>query len=161
MIDLCIKEMNSENSREFGFFIENNNNNLLYKDNSFSYFSNLFINKFTEAVGFSIVQSYKESDGIVPLLEYHSNTVEVLIPTEDVVLVLANSLENNKNKPDIFSAKALLLRKGCAFVIDYNIWHYAPITNEDSVNTFVIFNHNTSDIDTTKVKLDSSIKVKF
>lgn len=153
-IDIKIEDITKENSKEFGTLVTDKFSQPSYKDDSYSYFSKLAVNNFTEDVSFSIVQSYKEANGIVPTLEYHEKTVEVLIPTDDVILVLAKG----DKEPDIKTAKALLLKKGDAFIINPYIWHYAPLTTDKIVNTFVIFNCNTSDSDLFKLEIKDKLR---
>ena len=153
-IDIKIENITKDNSKEFGTLVTDKFSEASYKDDSYSYFSKLSVNHFTEDVSFSIVQSYKEANGIVPTLEYHEKTVEVLIPTGDIILVLAKG----DKEPDIKTAKALLLKKGDAFIIDPYIWHYAPLTTDKVVNTFVIFNCNTSDSDLFKLEMKDKLR---
>lgn len=155
-IDLKIENINNENSKEFGILLTDKNKKPSYKDNSYSYINNLSINEFAEDVSFSIVKSYRSANGIVPTLEYHKNTAEVLIPTGDVVLVLAKGIDI----PDIQTAKALFLKNGDGFIINPYIWHYAPLTINRVVKTFVIFNCNTSDSDLFKIELKNKFKIK-
>lgn len=121
-----------------------------YSDASFSFTKNIATAHFSEDVGFSIVKSFPDNR-VTPLLEYHRNTKEVLIPTNgSVILVLALG----EGSPDANTVLAFELECGKAFIVDANVWHYAPISVEKKeIDTFVIFNKNTSELDVVKVDL--------
>ncbi len=147
---LPIENATTENSKEYGKLITLDGSNADYEDSTFSFTRDLFVQEFSDTVTFSMTMTFS-GNKITPLLEYHENTVEVLIPTDnDIVLIMALG----KNKPEPATFKALKISCGDAFSFAPNIWHYAPlVVNDKSAKTFVVFNQSTPDKDKVCVDL--------
>lgn len=142
------------NSEIFGTWISSNEVEPVYKGSDFSFIKNIAENKFAGLVSFSVVDVTKGANNITPVLEHHRKTKEVLIPTQsEIVLILA---KGDDVKPDLNTAKALLLRQGDAFMIDEGVWHYAPLTQEESSKVFVVFTSTTPDEDMYAVDLQEN-----
>lgn len=156
---LPVVDMTKVNSKKFGTLITSQGVKPAYKGNDFSFIKNIVVNRFKGDVSFSIVDVTKGANNITPVLEHHRQTKEVLIPTQsDIVLILA--LGNSK-MPDLKTAKALRLKQGDAFMIDEQVWHYAPLTSKDSSKVFVVFTSTTPDKDMYAVTLCDAFGMKL
>lgn len=147
-----IENADNKNTREFGTLISSNYHPAKSKGSDFAFFMNIAENKFTGSVSFSIVDSYRTAGNITKSLEYHLKTKEALIPTQsDIVLILAKP---KLEKPDISTAKAFRIKQGDAFILHEGVWHYAPLTEEESAKTFVVFTSTTPYEDVVLVDLE-------
>lgn len=103
----------------------------------------------------SIVQTYGKNGLEEHTLERHAKTSEVLIPTEDIIVVAALSKADNPKIPDLNSVKAFSVPKGSAIRLKKGVWHHAPLTKAEVVNTFVLFYENTPIEDYLAYELDT------
>lgn len=156
-LKLKVKPMTAENSARFGVLASLEGTSPAFSDKSFNFTKHLaVIEPFSENVSLSMVEAFKEANGITPILENHSRTKEIIIPTGgDVVLILAEG----KGKPDIQNAQALRLSCGQAFAIHANVWHFAPLSQNSTVNVFIIFNETTPEKDTVQVDLAKEFNI--
>ncbi len=109
----------------------------------------------------SIVQTYGKNGLEEHTLERHANTSEVLIPTEDIVVVAALSRGDDPLRPDLDSVKAFFVEKGSAVRFKKGIWHHAPLTKAETAKTFVLFYEDTPDEDMLAYELDEEYGLYF
>lgn len=109
----------------------------------------------------SIVQTYGKNGLVERTLERHSKSSETLIPTDDVVIVVALTDSKNADAPDLSTAKAFFVEKGCAVILGKKTWHHAPLTSRDYTNTFVMFEEKTPETDGFAVDLPKQFGCEF
>lgn len=95
----------------------------------------------------SIVQTYGRNGLVEESLERHINTGEALLATEDIYIVIALSMKDDPEKPDLDTVKAFHIKKGEGVILQPGTWHHAPLTEAETANTFVVFYENTPDED--------------
>jgi ureidoglycolate hydrolase len=103
----------------------------------------------------SIVQTYGKNGLEEHTLERHATTSEVLIPTDDIIVVAALSQKDDADKPDLNTVKAFSVPKGSAVRFKKGVWHHAPLTQVEQTQTFVLFYENTPDEDFLAYDLDT------
>ncbi len=94
-----------------------------------------------------IVQTYGKNGLIENNLERHRKTCETLIPTDDIIVVVALTDPDDSDLPDFTTVRAFSVRKGSAVMLKRNTWHHAPLTVKERVNTFVVFDEHTPEDD--------------
>jgi ureidoglycolate hydrolase len=109
----------------------------------------------------SIVQTYGKNGLEEHTLERHANTSEVLVPTEDIIVVAALSSPEDPLKPDLDSVKAFFVEKGSAVRFKKGVFHHAPLTKAAVANTFVLFYEHTPDEDMLAYELDEKYGLYF
>jgi ureidoglycolate hydrolase len=109
----------------------------------------------------SIVQTYGKNGLEEHTLERHAHTSEVLVPTGDIVVVAALSRSDDAARPDLDTVKAFSVEKGSAIRFRKGVWHHAPLTREEQVNTFVLFYENTPEEDFLAYELDEEYGLYF
>lgn len=140
-----------KNSKIFGKLIDSCMFETAYKGEDFSFFKNMETVKFPNSTGISMVEAYSSSHNTTSILEIHKEAREIIIPTESSVFLV---LATGNNKPDRTSIKALELEPGTLFIIDPNIWHYAPITSVECSKVFIMLDSTTPDKDLFQVNLE-------
>ena len=109
----------------------------------------------------SIVRTYGRNRLEEHTLERHERTSEVLIPTEDIIVVAALSNAADPKMPDLDTVKAFSVPKGSAVRFKKGVWHHAPLTQAEVANTFVLFYENTPDEDFLAYELDAQFGCYF
>jgi len=113
----------------------------------FKFWNRLGEMSLSETASVCIVESYKSETLSSTVFERHQNTSETLIPTDDIVIVIALPGKDGNTEPDWESVKAFRVRKGDAVILSKDVWHYAPMSIDGMVKTFIVFNTNTPDKD--------------
>ncbi|MDD3790961.1 MAG: ureidoglycolate lyase [Sphaerochaetaceae bacterium] len=126
-----------------------------------SFWNKLAVMDHNGATSISIVQTYGHHGLEEHTLEQHSNTSEVLIPTNDIIIVVALSEKERHDRPDLESVKAFRVPKGSAVRLKKGVWHHAPLTTEAVTNTFVLFYENTPEEDFLAYELEEEFNLYF
>lgn len=151
---LEITTITHENSKKYGMLIDTVNNKPCFDTSNFSFFKNLVTNNFETEIGIGVVYLKENSNNMIEVLEYHKNTNEIIIPTEDIILILSLP----KEVPILSDTRAFFLETGKAFMIHKGVWHYAPISLERKrCSVFVLFSVDTPDNDVYKVNLQDTL----
>ena len=126
-----------------------------------SFWNKLAVMDHNGATRISIVQTYGRHGLEEHTLEQHTNTSEVLVPTDDIIVVVALSEKERPNVPDLESVKAFRVPKGCAVRLKKGVWHHAPLTTKEVTNTFVLFYENTPEEDFLAYELEEEFNLYF
>jgi len=121
----------------------------------FKFWNRLGEMSLSETASVCIVESYKTETLSATIFERHQNTSETLLPTDDIVIVIALPGKDGNTEPDWDSVKAFRIKKGDAVILSKAVWHYAPMSVNGTVKTFIVFNTNTPDKD--YLSVDSGI----
>jgi len=149
---LGIEKVTSENSSQFGTYIQIRDAQPAYKGEDFSFFKNLGVVPFSEDTGFSVVETYMDQTAEISGLERHKDSCEIIIPSDQNIILI---LGTGADCPDTDSLKALEIEVGTAFVVNKNVWHCAPISTGAKTNVFILLNQNTPDTDLDIVETES------
>jgi ureidoglycolate lyase len=141
------EKINTDNFSVYGSYITVNNKKPTTSDDELKFWNRLDVMGHEGNTSVCIVQTYGRNGLTESTLEKHSKTREALIPTDDIIIVAALADSDNPNLPDLSSVKAFSVQRGSAVILGRNIWHHAPLTLKEKVNTFVIFEENTPDND--------------
>jgi len=113
----------------------------------FKFWNRLGEMSLSETASVCIVESYETGTLSSTVFERHQNTSETLIPTDDIIIVIALPGRDGNTEPDWTSVKAFRIKKGDAVILANDVWHYAPMSVSGTVKTFIVFNTNTPDKD--------------
>jgi len=113
----------------------------------FKFWNRLGEMSLSETASVCIVESYESETLSSTVFERHQNTSETLISTDDIVIVIALPGKGGNTEPDWTSVKAFRIKKGDAVILSKAVWHYAPMSVNGTVKTFIVFNTNTPDKD--------------
>ena len=119
------------------------------------FWNKLAVMDHTGHTSISIVQTYGRNGLEEHTLEQHVDTSEVLIPTEDIIVVAALSRADDPKKPDLDTIRAFSVPKGSAIRFKKGVWHHAPLTEAPQANTFVLFYEHTPEEDFLAYDLDT------
>ncbi len=144
---LRAEEITVENFRIFGALISSESRNPDADVEELKFWNRLGVMEHSGNTSVSIVETYGRNGLIETTLERHLKTAETLIPTGDVIVIAALSSKENIDMPDPYSAKAFSVKAGEAIILAPGTWHHAPLTTEESVKTFVIFQADTPEKD--------------
>ena len=109
----------------------------------------------------SIVRTYGKNGLIEETLERHMKTGEALLPTEDIIIVVALPADSSGEKPNLDTVKAFPVKKGEAVILHEAVWHHAPLTEADTADTFVVFKSDTPENDFLALELKEEFDVYF
>lgn len=140
-----------ESIRDYGVLISTNNKVSDFTSNEFKFWNRLGEMGLNETASVCVVESFRSESLSASIFERHHNTTETLIPTDDIFVVIALPGEDGNSEPDWDSVKAFRIVKGDAIILSSDVWHYAPMTQSESVKTFVVFNTNTPEKDNISV----------
>ncbi|MDA3834742.1 MAG: ureidoglycolate lyase [Spirochaetales bacterium] len=116
-------------------------------DNELKFWNKLGVMDHAGNTSVSIVQTYGKNGLAEHTLERHARTSELLIPTQDIIVVAALTKEDDPELPNLDTVKAFWVKKGSAVRLYKGTWHHAPLTQAEMVHTFVLFYENTPDED--------------
>lgn len=156
----CLKASDKEFS-EYGQFISTTVRDSDASDNELSFWNKLAVMDHKGVTSVSIVQTYGKNGLEEHTLEQHKTTSEVLIPTDDIIVVAALSQKEAPNVPNLESAKAFFVPKGSAVRFKKGVWHHAPLTKKDVTKTFVLFYENTPNEDFLAYDLDKEFGLYY
>ncbi|RKX73805.1 MAG: hypothetical protein DRP49_06925 [Spirochaetes bacterium] len=148
-----------DNIGDYGTLVFTDNKTPGYESKEFSFWNRLGEMALSETASVCLVESHKTDRLTSSVFERHLNTSETLIPTDDIVIVIALPGKNGNKEPDWDTVKAFRIKKGDAIILSKEVWHYAPMAVNGTVKTFVVFNTNTPEKD--NVSLDSQELYSF
>lgn len=160
-IELECLHASDECFSEYGQFITTATRAADAAGEELSFWNKLAVMDHSGATSISIVQTYGKHGLEEHTLEQHTNTSEVLVPTDDIIIVVALSDKERHNFPDLESVNAFRVPKGSAVRLKKGVWHHAPLTTKEVTNTFVIFYENTPEEDCLVYELEEEFKLYF
>ncbi len=153
--------VSSENFSEYGQLISSIEKTSNFSSGEFNFWNRLGEMHLTEKASICIVESFGAGGLKSKFLERHQRGSETLIPTGDIIIVVALPGNEENTKPNLETVKAYKIKKGDAVILAQNVWHYAPLTEEKSVKTFVVFNTNTPEEDNLKIDLEETFNITY
>jgi len=160
-IELKLLDASDERFNEYGQFISTTTRSADASDTELSFWNKLAVMDHSGLTSVSIVQTYGKNGLEEHTLEQHTTTSEVLIPTDDIIVVAALSDKSKADMPDFESAKAFKVPKGSAIRFKKGVWHHAPLTTKELTKTFVLFYENTPSEDFLAYDLDKEFNLYY
>ncbi|MFA5513882.1 MAG: ureidoglycolate lyase [Sphaerochaetaceae bacterium] len=160
-IELQCLDASDETFLKYGQFISTSDRGADAANDELSFWNKLALMDHSGLTSVSIVQTYGKNGLEEHTLEQHTTTSEVLIPTDDIIVVAALSQKEKPNVPDLESAKAFKVPKGSAIRFKKGVFHHAPLTKEAVTKTFVLFYENTPEEDFLAYDLDKEFNLYF
>lgn len=136
-----------ENFRMFGTLVSSESRKPDADVEELKFWNRLGVMEHSGDTSVSIVETFGKNGLVESTLERHLKTGETLIPAGDIIIIAALSSKENIDMPDPDSAKAFSVKTGEAIIFAPGTWHHAPLTTEESVKTFVIFQADTPEND--------------
>ena len=158
---LNIISADKESFSEYGQFISTTKVEASFESQEFQFWNRLGEMELFETASVCMVESFGAGGLKTEFLERHRRGSETLFPTGDIVIVVALPGNSENTYPDLETVKAFKIRKGDAVIINKDIWHYAPLTVEKSVKTFIVFNTATPEKDNLKIDLKEKFNITF
>lgn len=113
------------------------------KNSEMGFWNRLGVVDHSGVTSLSIVRTFGKNGLVERNLEQHAHSSETLIPTDDVILVVATSAASDPTSPDLSSVRAFRVERGCAVTLARGTWHHAPLTESEATDTFVLFEEQT------------------
>jgi ureidoglycolate hydrolase len=154
-IEISCEQASDASFTPYGQFITTQERAADASGEELSFWNHLAVMDHAGLTSVSIVQTYGKNGLEEHTLERHATTSEVLIPTDDIIVVAALSQKDDADKPDLKTVKAFYVPKGNAVRFKKGVWHHAPLTQVAQTQTFVLFYENTPDEDFLAYELDT------
>lgn len=153
-ISLKIRRATPESIQEFGRIVLPNSRAADDVCENFNWWGNLAELALGENAEVGIVEAVDFGSFEQKELEQHQRTVEVMIPIENDIFIVAA-------KPDAFSKDAIDPSDFAAFyapvgsmvILNEGVWHQAPMTLAKHAKTFILFRGNTGTQDKDVLKM--------
>ncbi len=111
-----------DNIGDYGTLVFTDNKTPGYESKEFSFWNRLGEMALSETASVCLVESHKTDRLTSSVFERHLNTSETLIPTDDIVIVIALPGNNGNKEPDWDTVKAFRIKKGDAIIGAFAEW---------------------------------------
>lgn len=144
IVDLKAQVLDEEEFKDYGKILDSDNVKADAEECDFQFYYNLIEADFHNPVAISVVKSKIQDDLYGNSLETHFQTPEVLAPLDGIVYVIvAKTDSNDKNKPDLSTAKAFIVKPGQAVLLNSGTWHRSPLSTDKPVKTLCLVREGT------------------
>jgi len=151
--ELKLQKISKETFSQYGIYINRPADAPAHSEESFDWWDNLAVFDFGGKVSVGIVRAKNTGDFQQNVFEYHRDSIEVLIPIDDdVIIVVGNSITEAPHGFDAF----LVPRNGVV-ALNKGVLHRAPMCLNNKADTLVMFKEATASADTQLVETNDII----
>ncbi len=163
-LEIKVEELSASAYHDYGLFVQAPSHTPTIKDDIVSYWAGLANFELKGTIDVGWVTMSKRPYHLTQL-ERHFDTVEVVIPIDDVMILpvaAGKDMGDREADPFLEDIRGFYLRPGQMVTFSKGSWHFGGFpVNKDHASFLVMTQKGTADSDVVMKELDKNVRVAF